>query len=360
MKPVIIVPAFNPDDKLITLVEDLKRLDLEIIVVNDGSKQECSSIFETIEEEFQCMICTHSKNMGKGAALKTGISYVLSHFPNLPGFVTADADGQHSPKDIYKVAEFLENNSSGLILGKRDFSGKNIPLKSYLGNRITSFVFLLSTAKKCPDTQTGLRGIPMAYSQNCLSVEGDRYEFEMNMLFKMAREGVPFIYVPIDTIYLADNASSHFHPVKDSVRIYLNIFKYSFSSLLSAMLDLSLFTILAHLVFGRGTIGLLAATVIARLTSGSFNYLVNKHWVFKSKNKYGGETLTYFTLFCSQMFLSWLFVSLLKNVPLNLTFIKILVDSILFILSYNIQKKYIFVSKRKKWKTDDKKIYRTL
>lgn len=353
MKSVIIIPAFNPDEKLITLVKELDQFDLKIVIINDGSKQECLGIFETLEKELQCVVCTHPKNKGKGAALKTGINYILTHFPAYPGFVTADADGQHSAADINKVAEFLEQQPDGLVLGKRDFRGNNIPLRSYLGNRITSFVFLLSTSKKCEDTQTGLRGIPMKYAETCISVSGDRYEYEMNMLLKMAKEDVPIQYVPIETIYLEENSSSHFDPIKDSIRIYLNIFKYSFSSLLSALLDLSFFTFLAHMVFGRTTFGLLAATVVARLTSGSFNYLVNKHWVFKSKNNYGGETFTYFILFCSQMFLSWLFVSMFKNLPLNITVIKMIIDSILFVLSYNIQKKYIFVQKRKKWQTND-------
>ena len=353
MKPAIIIPAFNPDEQLITLVKDLNQFDLQIVIINDGSKQECLSVFETLENQFRCVVCTHSKNKGKGAALKTGINYIITHFAAYPGFVTADADRQHSAADIYKVAEFLERQPEGLVLGKRDFRENNIPLKSYLGNRITSFVFLLSTSRKCEDTQTGLRGIPMKYAQTCIAVNGDRYEYEMNMLLKMAKEGIPFYYVPIETIYLEENSSSHFHPIKDSIRIYLNIFKYSFSSLLSALLDLSFFTLLAHLVFGRSTFALLGSTVIARLTSGSFNYLMNKHWVFKSRNRYGGETFTYFILFCSQMFLSWLFVSMFKNLPLNITVIKMIIDSILFVLSYNIQKKYIFVQKRKKWQTNE-------
>ncbi|MFA6807561.1 MAG: glycosyltransferase family 2 protein, partial [Eubacteriales bacterium] len=227
MKPVVIIPALNPDGKLITLVQDLKKIDLQIIIINDGSSQEYKSIFETLKSKYQCEICNHFKNMGKGAALKTGIKYAMVNYPESSGYVTADADGQHTPEDILKIVNSLEKNSNSLILGARSFNKKEIPFKSLFGNRITSFVYFLSTGKRCADTQTGLRGIPKGLGELCLSVSGDKYEYEMNMLLEMGRKGVSFIYVPIATIYLEDNKSSHFNPIKDSIIIYLNILKYS-------------------------------------------------------------------------------------------------------------------------------------
>lgn len=361
MKTTVIIPAFNPDETLLSLVDNLAKMNFKIIVINDGSKKECNTIFDSLKSNYHCNICTHERNIGKGAALKTGIKFSMTSDPDCCGFVTADADGQHLPSDILKIAKLLEQNTNDIILGTRDFSNGKIPLRSYFGNRMTSFVFSLSTGKQCLDTQTGLRGIPKQFAEACLTISGNKYEYEMNMLLEMARMGVSFRYVPITTLYLEHNASSHFHPVKDSARIYFNILKYSFSSLFSAITDILLFTILADLVFETKSYSILVATVIARLISGNVNFILNKHWVFQSKNNYGSETLKYVALFCCQMVLSWLLVFSLRNFPLHITFIKSLVDSILFYFSYKIQKNLIFCSKMKGVKTINDKIpYKTL
>ena len=348
MKPIVIIPAYNPDEKLIKVVEKLNEMNIKVIVVNDGSEQQCRSIFEILRSRLLCDICHHGVNRGKGAALKTGIQYTALNYPETIGYVTADADGQHSPEDILKVVNALESNPESFILGTRDFSGKGIPLKSFLGNKITSFVYLLSTGKKCSDTQTGLRGIPRKYNRLCLNVPGDKYEYEMNFLLEMGQNEIPFINVPIETIYLEKNASSHFNPIRDSALIYLNILKYSISSLLSAAADLSIFTIFANLVFGTGSMGILAATITARLSSGGMNFMINKFWVFESKRRTLNEAVLYFVLFCGQMMMSWLLVSSLSNLPLNLTLIKVIVDTGLFFISYQIQKNFIFIEKQER------------
>lgn len=356
MKPIVIIPALDPDEKLITLAAGLRKLDLKVLIVNDGSGKKYSAIFETLQTRYQCEVCTHEINLGKGAALKTGIRYVAENYPECSGCITADADGQHTPWDILMVSNSLERNPGSLVLGTRDFAKKGIPLKSLLGNRITSAVFLLSTGKRCADTQTGLRGIPRSFTETCLSVPGDRYEYEMNLLLEMAHKDIPFIYTPIATIYIEDNASSHFHPVRDSALIYFNIIKYSLSSMVSAATDLAFFTAFTTLVFGVGSAGILASTVAARLISGSVNFSINKRWVFQSKKGPGDEALKYFTLFCCQMLLSWLLVSALNFLPLNITLIKILVDSTLFFISYRIQGKHVFNTQKKGAQASDEKV----
>ena len=347
MKSVVIIPALNPDEKLIELVEKLKQWDIRVVVINDGSDENYDHVFKILKYKLRCEICTHTKNMGKGMALKTGIRYASLKYPDCNGYITADADGQHATTDILKVSEALEKNPDHLILGVRDFKADNIPFKSRWGNRITSFVFLLSTGQQCQDTQTGLRGIPRSLTELCLSIPGNRYEYEMNMLLEIGRNQLSFVSVPIETIYLEDNRSSHFHAVKDSVRIYLNILKFSLSSLVSALIDLSLFTAFVSYLFGTGSLGILAATVTARLMSGCVNYLLNKHWVFQSNSTNNSEALHYLLLFCSQMMLSWALVTSLSNLAVPLTAVKILVDGTLFLISYQIQKNFIFHKKKK-------------
>jgi len=348
MKPVVIIPTFNPDEKLIDLVEKLTKMEFQIIVVNDGSGQECQLIFDAIKVKYRCDLCNHSENIGKGAALKTGIQYAYTNYPECSGYITADADGQHSPEDILNIANSLEMNPDCLILGTRDFRKNGIPLHNICGNRITSLVYFLSTGKKCRDTQTGLRGIPRKFTELCLSVPGDKYEYEMNLLMTMGNMVIPFIEVPIAAIYLEKNKSSHFNPVKDSIIIYLNIFKYSFSSFSTAVIDVSLFTILVHFVFGSGHLGILEATVAARLVAGGVNFLINKHWVFQSEKHNLEETFKYFTLFGFQILSSWFFVTNLKLLPVNITLIKIFVDFSLFFISFQIQKAFVFNKKKER------------
>ena len=347
MKPIVIIPALNPDEKLITLVEKLKAFDLKTIVVNDGSTPGYEIIFDILRKKLDCVVCSHPTNMGKGVALKTGIAHAAIAYPHASGYVTADADGQHAPQDILRIATMLEENPDNLILGTRNFNNNNIPFKSKWGNRITSFAYLLSTGQKCPDTQTGLRGIPKGLTKVLLEIPGDRYEYEMNVLLEVGKNRVPFVEVPIETIYMNGNESSHFDAIKDSARIYLNILKFSLSSFVSAIVDNSLFTLLMQIAFGATTMGILEATIISRVMSGGVNYMLNKHWVFQNKNREGKEAFQYVILFVSQMILSWFFVSSLSSLPIHLSIVKIFVDSCLFLGSYFVQKNFIFSEQRK-------------
>lgn len=347
MKPIVIIPALNPDEKLITLVEKLKAFDLKTIVINDGSSPGYELIFDILREKLDCDVCSHSINMGKGVALKTGIAHAAEVYPDASGYVTADADGQHAPTDILKIATMLEENPDNLILGTRNFDNDSIPFKSKWGNRITSFAYLLSTGQKCPDTQTGLRGMPKGMTKILLEIPGDRYEYEMNVLLEVGKKRVPFVEVPIETIYMNGNESSHFHAIKDSARIYLNILKFSLSSFISAIVDNSLFTLLMAIAFGSTSMGILEATIISRVLSGGVNFMLNKHWVFENNSREGKDALLYAILFVSQMILSWFFVSSLSSLPIHLTIVKIFVDSCLFFGSYFIQKNFIFSDQRK-------------
>jgi len=313
MKTAIIIPALNPDQRLLELITRLRALGCAmIVIVDDGSKSECRPLFNKLKQ-CDCVINRHMENLGKGAALKTGIHEAMSLWPDCIGYVTADADGQHCPEDIQRIATALEAHPDSLVLGTRNFSERNVPFKSRWGNRITSQVFYLGTGIHCSDTQTGLRGIPTCFIRKCLSVSGNRFEFEMNFLMESAQQKLPFVEVSIDTIYMENNRSSHFHPLRDSVLIYWSILKFSLSSLISAVVDLSLFALFTNLVFGTAASGIFAATVLARLLSGCVNYLFNKKWVFGKKDKTGRTAAKYFTLFDGQMLTSWLTVSLLST-----------------------------------------------
>jgi len=345
LKTAIIIPALNPDQRLLDLAQKLHGIcDSAIIVVDDGSSSniECHSLFEKLESDFSCDVVHHAVNMGKGAALKTGIRYAIQKYPESLGVVTADADGQHLPRDIARIAGSLSDHPNSLILGVRDFSLANVPFKSRWGNRITSIAFYLNSHIYCKDTQTGLRGISMQLAQFCLSIPGDHFEYEMNVLTAVAKKRIPLVMLAISTVYLENNISSHFHPVRDSIRIYFNIIKFGISSLIGAATDVTIFTLLTYSIFDRTSAGIFASTIIARCIAGLVNFTINKKWSFACRGNSFKQAVKYFILFISLILLSWSFVTMLSYLPINLTLLKMLTDSGLFLFSYYIQKKYIF------------------
>ncbi len=359
MKPVVIIPALNPDGKLVALVEKLRKEDFDVVVVNDGSREGCRGVFNTLRWRYQCDVLVHPENRGKGAALKTGLRYAWAGYPDSCGYVTADADGQHSAEDIAKVASALEEGAEGLVLGTRDFRGKDVPFKSRWGNRITAAVFRASTGRSCPDTQTGLRGIQRKHAETCLAIKGDRFEYEMNMLMEFVKRELPLSQVPIRTIYMENNNASHFNSIKDSARICLNIMKYSLASMSSAAIDLTLFTLFTA-IFGAGAQGILESTVLARVLSGTVNFSLNRNWVFKSSSSHWAELAKYFTLFSGQMMTSWVLVAGLSSLLGHPTVVKVFADTGLFFLSYQIQKRYIFNNGRKDTESDEKVFVKTV
>ena len=244
----IIVPSLNPDEKLIgTLDGIIKKGFKKIVVVDDGSDEQHKKPFEYAKKQ-GCTVLVHEVNKGKGRALKTAFEYCLKD-SECAGVITVDGDGQHAPNDIYKCGEaMLLHNNQQVILGCRDFSEDHVPFKSRYGNWITRFAFFALCGIKLSDTQTGLRAIPAQFLQAMLAYKGERFEYETNMLLEMKTQGIPFSEVKIETIYLDENASTHFHPFRDSFKIYKIIFKYSISSGASAIIDLLLFYIALYVL----------------------------------------------------------------------------------------------------------------
>ncbi len=344
----IIIPAYQPNDLLLQLVKELVSLNIStIIVIDDGSQADKSSLFSTIES-MGCHVIHHPINLGKGAAIKTGIQYAYNSFPTIEGYITCDADGQHQAQDILNVSHTLSQNPTSLILGSRDFSSPDVPKKSRMGNRFSSFYFKLTTGIACHDTQTGLRGIPKALTTLALSIQENRYDYEMTFLTTAAKLGHPLMMIPISTVYLDSNASSHFRPFVDSVRIYKEPIKFALSSLLCAGVDIGLFTLISLLLNDSILKVVFIATVIARIVSGILNFLLNRRWSFKNLGSIKRQFIRYFLLYLLQLGLSITFVTLLSVLPIHLTWIKLIVDFILFIGSFVIQKNWVFGAQRSK------------
>ena len=271
------------------------------------------SFFEQAKEA-GCVVLSHHVNCGKGRALKTAFNQYLNDYPDFLGLITVDADGQHQLSDVQKCARILFEKPSEMILGSRDFSLKNVPDKSRFGNIITRNVFRLLCGVKINDTQTGLRALSNTLIERFLNIKGERYEYEMNMLIECAENGIPLCEVPIETIYIEKNESSHFNPISDSIKIYSLFMKFLLSSISSFLIDIGLFSLFSVLfAFLEETTAIWTATIGARVISSVCNYLLIRHAVFGSEKE---NTLHHFQIlhignrsndvFCGTGFLSGL------------------------------------------------------
>jgi glycosyltransferase involved in cell wall biosynthesis len=352
MNNLIVIPALNPTDRLVTYVDDLIQFGAEhIIIVNDGSNEERQVIFEELRLRKECHILVHQVNQGKGRALKDAFLYILKNDAwKGKGVITADADGQHLVQDLLRVDTFMKDcvsrEGACLVLGCRSFARTSIPLRSWFGNRLTSVLFRLLYGASITDTQTGLRGISYELLSSLTQLRGERFEYEMNMLIDTALHKIPIHTVKIETVYLDNNSESHFHPIIDSFKIYQillgSFFRYACSSVLSSLIDLLIFT-LFDFFLPSGQFRIFTATVIARIFSSFFNYWCNKKLVFQDPGAVHASILRYYLLCVAVMFCSAGFVTLFSFLPVPNTLVKIVVDSILYLINYYIQKQFIFV-----------------
>lgn len=339
----VIIPAYMPDEKLVALVDRLKaETDYNIIVVNDGSAPECDGVFAQIADRVTLLI--HEVNMGKGRAMKTAFSYVCENFPGDTGVVIADADGQHLVKDIVRVAELLEAKPDRIIIGSRRFTGK-VPFRSRCGNAVTRAVFAIASGVKVYDTQTGLRAIPTRYLPEFIKLRGERYEYEMNMLLRAAEIGIAMEETTIDTVYIGENESSHFHPIRDSFKIYAVIFKFIFSSLLCFAIDYGAFVLLAlatgHLF--TQNISNLISTAAARIISSFCNYFINKKAVFKSGGACGHSVLKYYSAVIVVFGIHYGLLTLMTDAFCWNKFLSQIVAMIItYPISYYLQRMFVF------------------
>lgn len=344
----VILPSLNPDEKLMQVVTSLIEEGFnDIIIVNDGSDEMHMKPFQDAKALEQVTILTHEVNKGKGRALKTAFEYCVQHRQDTDGVVTVDGDNQHRVKDIKACCNAMAE-SGNITLGCRNFALEQVPAKSKIGNNITRFVFRFACGIKISDTQTGLRAIPSKYLKFMTEVKGERFEYETQMLLEMNRHGIKFDEVTIETVYIEENATTHFHPIRDSIKIYSVILKFILSSVISFCIDYVLFLVI-ELIIGSSMehwLKILIATAGARIVSSLFNFTMNRKTVFESEAPLKKAMPKYYLLCVVQAALSYGMVSGLSAVLGTKDFltsvIKILVDVILFLASFQIQRRWVF------------------
>ena len=357
----VVLPSLNPSESFDRVVDGVLSAGFShLLIVDDGSRPENKAHFRRAEAFPQCTVLTHEVNRGKGAALKTAFSYLADRCPDARGAVTIDGDGQHLTADILRCAAAIDGPDT-LVMGCRDFSAPDIPPRSRIGNRVTSTVFRVLCGIRLSDTQTGLRAIPARYLETFCGVEGERFEYETNMLLYMKRLGIPFLEQPIATVYDPEDYSSHYNPVKDSLRIsrvmlrFLTTgsgFRYVVSAVCSWLVDNGLYLLLMTLLGGR--LAAAAASpvsqVSARALSSLFNFTMNDRYVFRNGENHWKAFLKYYCLCIPQTLISVVCLTALVaglkiGHPVLATLVKIVIELILFVISYYIQKKWVFSDK---------------
>ncbi len=364
-----VLPAYDPDEKMIPLVRELaaqKSPDDRILIIDDGSTPtHRKKIFAPLEELPDVTILHHEVNRGKGAALKTAFRFILDQpdLATIAGCVTADCDGQHPVARMLEAKAIMEKNPDALVLGCRRFSG-DLPWKSQLGNQITKWTFRVLLRRPISDTQTGLRGIPAAFMQLYLKIPQNRFEYETQMLLVTPENH--FVEFPLETIYFDQNSGTHFRPVKDALRIYGVVFHFFFSriwlfflsSLSAYFVDLGLFSLLfyrflttpvvCNLPFlGVIDIRLFLCCTGARVVSSIWNFSINRIIVFRKKKaaQLGRDLVRYYLLALCIMLLSWGALEIVTRfwIAERLAWLaKILIDAVLFLFSYTVQRNHIF------------------
>jgi glycosyltransferase involved in cell wall biosynthesis len=342
---IVLIPSYEPDERLVSLVDDLRTSapDVHVLVVDDGSGPAYRPVFDRVRRP-GCTVLTYQGNRGKGCALKTGFAYAQRHLPDRH-VVCADSDGQHSVADVLRVAAALAAqppDRPATVLGVRRFTGP-VPVRSALGNRVTARVFHLATGLRLRDTQTGLRGYPAALLPWLRAVPGERFEYELNLLLRAAAEGLPVEELEIATIYLDANASSHFRPLADSVRVLAPLLLFSLSSLSAFVLDT-----VALLVLHALTGSLLGSVVGARLLSAGTNFTVNRRLVFRraggagSQVPAGRSALRYAVLAVVLLAGNYLLLRVLTGLGLGLLGAKVVTEGVVYLASFEAQRRFVF------------------
>lgn len=334
MKYVALIPSYEPNERLLKIIDELLDSNFEVILVNDGSNKSYDEIFSKVNKKAHYL--SYDKNHGKGYALKTGLKYIKENYKDVV-VVTMDSDGQHTVKDAHNLCEIVRNKDNTILLGKR-IRSKKTPFKSRVGNGITRVFYRLSTGVSIYDTQTGLRAFKSDLIDFLLTVEGNRFEYEMNMLMVAPKNKIKLEEEVIETIYEDNNSGTHFHPIKDSYLVYKELLKFISSSTLSFLVDYGLYAIIV--AFAKSVI---VANVIARVISSTFNYTLNKKMVFKDKKNVSKSIFKYYLLAICILVVNTSILYLLVNIAgFNKYLSKLIVELVLFLISYRVQKKYIF------------------
>ncbi len=335
-KTVILIPAYNPDLILLDIIKKISSFGFDILLIDDGSSEISSDVFINVKRLPSTKIIKHFSNQGKGAALKTGFNYILTHYPEDTITITADADGQHSIENILTLIDESRKHPQQFIIGYRQFDSR-VPTRNRIGNVISQFMYALITGMKFKDTQSGLRSIPRELLEKSLLFKSNGYEFETEQLLYIAkyRRNI-YKEIKIETIYKKDY-KSHFNPVLDSMLIYFILFRHTLSSLSGGIIDVLAFTFLFTF-----TSNIYFSNLTSRLISTVVQFIFFQKFTYKFKPK----PIKIFLFILLVAFVGTVSAVVQKELStvfdINFIFIKIITEVTFFFINFLVIKNFIF------------------
>lgn len=223
-KIAAVIPAYNPQQSIVFYVQQLFTLNImQIVIVNDGSDKKYDAIFAELATIEHCHVIHHDRNYGKGHTLKTAFTYILAHKKKYQGIITIGAHGQHTLQDVGLVLTMTKVFSEGIVLGVRNFHSPDSTLLTYWGNRATSLFFELLFHRKLVDTQTGLRYIGVKELPWLLEIQGERFDYDTNMLVAALKRKCPIFEVEIGHLRLKKNSIIHYDEITNAGEIIMQM-----------------------------------------------------------------------------------------------------------------------------------------
>lgn len=213
---LIAIPCYQGARTVADVVRGAKASGHEVVVVDDGSTDDSAKVAEAAG----ATVLRHAANHGKGAALQTAFAYATQR--GADAVLSMDADGQHDPAEIENLVAAHRANPTAFVIGTRSFDPKDMPRRSRIGNRISTWWISRFAGLTYADTQSGYRVYPRALYES-VRLKSTRFETEAELLLWAAKKDLPLVEVPIGTIYGADRVT-HFHGARDTWRIIRLVF----------------------------------------------------------------------------------------------------------------------------------------
>lgn len=289
MKTTVLIPAYDPDEKLRSLVTELKAQGFDVLVVDDGS---CGSS-QIFFADLPAVVIHHPENKGKGAALKTGLSHVLEYYPETESIITADADGQHPVSDIIRVQDELERGHD-FVITTRILKSAKTPLKSQIGNALSRFFFCIANNHYLPDNQSGLRGFSVRHIDWMLQVSGEKYDYELTVLLFAEKQGIRAKRIAIDAVYFDNNSNTHFKPLVDTLRIYRKFFGTEIFAVIAGILGIVM-VLISDILFGYRY--LFVTCIAAWVVYALLCFVVERYTIFRKIRYTPGVRRMIFSIF---------------------------------------------------------------
>ena len=340
-KIAIVIPSLEPDSKFIDYLKDIKEAGADyVVVVDDGNKPIYKDLFKEVKS-LGCVVLKHGVNCGKGRSFKTAFNYILCEMENVSVVVTADGDGTYLPEDIINVANNTKENT--ITIGCRDFNDEKIGRNTRNSNAVTSFLIKTLSDISMSDTQSSLRAFNRELLPYMITVNGERYDYDFNMIFE--KKNIDLLEIPVTTTRRISDRKSHFRPLKDTLSVTLTFLAFIVVSLSSTILDLILYSFFINMFIDAFPILYISiSTFLARVVSDFYNYYFDKTLVFKSKES---SSLGRYAILCvcktaASALGVTLLVMLLKDGEI---WIKLFVDTVIFFVAYKIEKNWVHKSK---------------